>query len=241
MHVCVGTLRYPSHRDPQNALRAGGCAGSRRAACVNPNASKTQPLAKAFAMRCERLTRREVIGHPQPRLAAGADQQGGPMKQFEAERLHALQQGHNGVLPGAAPLGGTGLEVGSWSAGCGRAPRAAARRYWRRRSGSGRYGRRARSSAARWSSHGCPAHTRNTRGCGPSARGCSSPPSIRSARRWDQTGRADSSWWPGGGPSSDRYSGSSGNRVGRRALERASAPVETRRFAPPPLSLRPVG
>ena len=25
------------------------------------------------------------------------------MKQFEAERLHALQQGHDGVLPGAAP------------------------------------------------------------------------------------------------------------------------------------------
>ena len=44
-------------------------------------------------------------------MAAGADQQGGPMKQFEAERLHALQQGHNGVLPGAAPLGGTGLEL----------------------------------------------------------------------------------------------------------------------------------
>ena len=30
------------------------------------------------------------------------------MKQFEAERLHALQQGHDGVLPGAAPRRGAG-------------------------------------------------------------------------------------------------------------------------------------
>ena len=33
------------------------------------------------------------------------------MKQFEAERLHALQQGHDGVFPGAAPVGGAGLEL----------------------------------------------------------------------------------------------------------------------------------
>ena len=59
----------------------------------------------------ERLTRREIVGHPQPRLATGADQQGGPMKQFEAERLHALQQGHDGVLPGAAPRRGARLEL----------------------------------------------------------------------------------------------------------------------------------
>ena len=62
-------------------------------------------------MRGERLTRREIVGHPQPRLATGADQQGGPMKQFEAERLHALQQGHDGVLPGAAPRRGARLEL----------------------------------------------------------------------------------------------------------------------------------
>ena len=43
--------------------------------------------------------------------AAGADEQGGPMKQLEAERLHALQQGHDGVFSGAAPLGGTRLEL----------------------------------------------------------------------------------------------------------------------------------
>ena len=78
---------------------------------ISPNASKTQPLARALAMRGERLTRREIVGHPQPRLATGADQQGGPMKQFEAERLHALQQGHDGVLPGAAPRRGARLEL----------------------------------------------------------------------------------------------------------------------------------
>ena len=33
------------------------------------------------------------------------------MKQFEAERLHALQQGHDGVLPGAAPRRGARLEL----------------------------------------------------------------------------------------------------------------------------------
>ena len=33
------------------------------------------------------------------------------MKEFEAERLHAVEQGHDGVLPGSAPLGGAGLEL----------------------------------------------------------------------------------------------------------------------------------
>ena len=33
------------------------------------------------------------------------------MKEFEAERLHALQPGHDGVLPGTTPLGGAGLEL----------------------------------------------------------------------------------------------------------------------------------
>ena len=55
----------------------------------------------------ERLAGRQVVGHSQPCSAAGADEQGGPMKQLEAERLHALQQGHDGVFSGAAPLGGT--------------------------------------------------------------------------------------------------------------------------------------
>jgi hypothetical protein len=54
---------------------------------------------------------RQVVGHSQPCSAAGADEQGGPMKQLEAERLHALQQGHDGVFSGAAPLGGTRLEL----------------------------------------------------------------------------------------------------------------------------------
>ena len=33
------------------------------------------------------------------------------MKQFEAERLHALQQGHDGVLSGPAALRGARLEL----------------------------------------------------------------------------------------------------------------------------------
>ena len=33
------------------------------------------------------------------------------MEQFEAERLHALQQGHDGVLSGTAPLGSARFEL----------------------------------------------------------------------------------------------------------------------------------
>ena len=36
------------------------------------------------------------------------------MKQFEAERLHALQQGHDGVLPGAVSLQPPDPGNGGW-------------------------------------------------------------------------------------------------------------------------------
>ena len=82
-----------------------------RATAINPNASKNSATRDGVRNAGERLTRREVVGQPESCLAAGAHQQGGPMKQFEAERLHALQQGHDGVFPGAAPVGGAGLEL----------------------------------------------------------------------------------------------------------------------------------